>query len=385
MYVENHLLKGKYFPAKSPDRLKAMMIVGVVLVIIPFMFFDAYGSYLEGYFALSFIEVTFMIVLSIAYLLFPHHVTVEQMIDAALIVIVVLMLLSLFMWRQDPEFVLFSLSTLPIFIFFFLGASTGIKWSIFILSIFILIVIGSFLELFKPNLSATLLAKTTVAYAAISYLLYVIESARSKNEEELKRSVEDNKLLFKEVHHRTKNNMQVMMGLLETQSFKIQEPKYKKMFAAHVDRIKAMSFVHENLYKGTSYELVDMHKYLGEILNNLQKITQHTILTDIEYITMGIKDSINLGLIVNEAVSNAIEHAYSAGIGQIDVTLSYNGKQHVLSVKDDGLGFNPQKEFQSLGMTLIEDLSHSLPNGKLEISIDNGTRIQIYFDAKEHF
>jgi len=117
-------------------------------------------------------------------------------------------------------------------------------------------------------------------------------------------------------------------------------------------------------------------------LKNLQKITQHTLLIDIDYITLGIKDSISLGLIVNEAVSNAIEHAYSAGIGHIDITLKNNGKQYVLSIKDYGLGFNTEKEYQSLGMTLIEDLSVSLPNGRLEIIVDNGTLIQVYFDAK---
>ena len=383
MYIEEHLLKGKYFPEKSTERLKSTMVVAFILLIVAFIFVDAYGSYMQEHIAIAFIEVTFMAILVIAYLLFPHHVTLRQMIDASLIVIIVLMLLSLFMWRNEPEFVLFSMSTLPIFIFFFLGVSDGIKWSFFIVSIFIIIVMGSFFNILHPHLSTALLAKMTVAYGAISYLLYVIESERSAKEEKLRRFVEDNKLLFKEVHHRTKNNMQVMMGMLETQSFKIKDPKYKKMFAAHVDRIKSMSYVHENLYKGASAELVDMHKYLSEILSNLQRVTQHTIMTDIEYMTMGIKDSISLGLIVNEAVSNAIEHAYSAGSQQIDVTLKYNGKQYVLTVQDYGLGFDSKKEFQSLGMTLVEDLSLSLPNGQLDISANNGTRIQIYFDAKD--
>ena len=177
--------------------------------------------------------------------------------------------------------------------------------------------------------------------------------------------------------------MQVMMGLLETQSFKVDDPKYKKMFHAHVDRIKSMSYVHENLYRGDSYEEVDMHTYLSEILNNLQKITQHTIITDIDYVRLDIKDSISLGLIVNEAVSNAIEHAYNVGSERIDVTLKHHGKECVLTVKDEGIGFNTQKEFQSLGMTLIEDLSISLPKGRLEIDINKGTSIRVYFDIKE--
>ena len=383
MYIEEYLLKGKYFLERSTERLKSTMVVAFILLTVLFVFVDAYGSYLQGDMGIVFIEVSFMAILVIAYLLFPHYITLEQMINAALIVVIILMLLSLFMWKNEPGIVLLSMSTLPIFIFFFLGVEDGIKWSLFILLLFILIVIGSFFDIFRPHLSAVLLAKMTVGYAAISYLLYIIEKERSIKEEALRCSAEDNKLLFKEVHHRTKNNMQVIMGMLETQSFKIKDPKYKKMFTAHIDRIKSMSYVHENLYKGASAELVDMHKYLSEILSNLQRVTQHTIMADIEYMTMGIKDSISLGLIVNEAVSNAIEHAYSAGVKQIDVALKYNGKQHVLTIQDYGLGFNTQKEFQSLGMTLIEDLSHSLPNGRLNISVNNGTRIQIYFDAKE--
>ena len=85
---------------------------------------------------------------------------------------------------------------------------------------------------------------------------------------------------------------------------------------------------------------------------------------------------------MNEAVSNAIEHAYSAGVKHIDVALKQYENQYLLSIRDYGLGFNTQKEFQSLGITLIEDLSVSLPNGRLEIIQDNGTLIQVYFDVK---
>ena len=107
-----------------------------------------------------------------------------------------------------------------------------------------------------------LLIQLLFFYPLITYIIYILKKERDISEKKLQDSIENNKLLFKEVHHRTKNNMQVIMGLLETQSFKIDDPKYKKMFQAHVERIKSMSFVHENLYKDTLHDEVDMHKYL---------------------------------------------------------------------------------------------------------------------------
>jgi two-component sensor histidine kinase len=228
-----------------------------------------------------------------------------------------------------------------------------------------------------------LMFQISIGYIIISYWVYLIEKERSSYENNLATALAGQEVLFKEVHHRTKNNMQVMMGLLETQSFKIKEPKYKKMFQAHVERIKAMSLVHENLYKNEMYEKVDMHKYLGELSDNLQKFTPHTIITDIDFVFLDMKTSMNLGLIFNEAVSNAIEHAYSVGGGYIDVSLKCIGQECVLRIKDYGKGFNLDKEYHSLGMTLIEDLGASLPKGSVDISVSEGTEVKVYFQAEE--
>ena len=83
--------------------------------------------------------------------------------------------------------------------------------------------------------------------------------------------------------------MQIMMALLDTQSFKIDDPKYKKMFRAHVDRLKAMALVHEHLYVGESYESVAIDKYLQEITKNIQQLTEHTIINDIEPLILNMK------------------------------------------------------------------------------------------------
>ena len=383
MTFEADLLKGKYFPEGSRERLKAVMLSLVIYLPIMAMVYDYYESVEYGFETMQYIELSVLVSLFAVYALFPRFIGLSVTTNLILFLFAIFLLLSLVVEDKNAEFSLFWFSMFPAVSFFFLGKKQGLIWTAIIsFSIFILLVL-SLVEIIIPLYNIALLSQILGAYLVFSFIIYMIEKERAMYEEQLNTSFERNKLLFKDVHHRTKNNMQVMMGLLETQSFKVADPKYKKMFAAHVDRIKAMSFVHENLYQGASFEEVDMHTYLTEILDNLQKITQHTIITDIDYMTLGVNDSINLGLIVNEAVSNAMEHAYSVGSGKIDVSLKFLGRRCVLSVKDDGVGLNPEKEYQSLGMTLIEDLSASLPGGKLEIKVEYGTQIQIYFDAKE--
>ena len=229
-----------------------------------------------------------------------------------------------------------------------------------------------------------LLSQIVLGYLVVSYMLYIIESERSSYEERLNIALEENKILFKEVHHRTKNNMQVVMSLLESQSFKIDDPKYKKMFETHVDRLKAMSLMHKNLYTNHSYEEVDIQEYLEEIAQNLQTYTKYNIDTDIDPIIIDMRIAMNIGLIFNEAVTNAIEHAFDGEEGNINISFKQLGERYRLSIQDDGKGFDTSQTYKSLGLTLIKDLSVTLPHSTLDIKGQNGTKIEIYFDKKEH-
>jgi two-component sensor histidine kinase len=249
--------------------------------------------------------------------------------------------------------------------------------------ILLFIPLFSYVTGFKFVYEWELLSQIVLGYLAISYMVYIIESERSSYEQRLNIALEENKILFKEVHHRTKNNMQVVMSLLEGQAFKIDDPKYKKMFETHVDRLKAMSMMHKNLYSNHSYEEVDIQAYLEEIAQNLQTYTEYSILTDIDPIRVHMKLAMNLGLIFNEAVTNAIEHAFDEKEGMISISLKPEGKRYRLSIEDNGKGYDTSKSFQSLGVTLIRDLSATLPHGTIDIDGKDGVKIVIYFDAKE--
>ena len=214
-------------------------------------------------------------------------------------------------------------------------------------------------------------------------MLYIIESERSSYEQRLNIALQENKILFKEVHHRTKNNMQVVMSLLESQAFKIDDPKYKKMFETHVDRLKAMSLMHKNLYSNHSYEEVDIQEYLEEIAQSLQTYTEYTIRTDIDPVIIDMRIAMSLGLIFNEAVTNAIEHAFDTDEGNIDISFKQLGKRYRLCIQDNGKGFDTEQNYKSLGLSLMKDLSLTLPHSTIKIEAKAGTRIQIYFDKEE--
>lgn len=382
-FFEEEVLKGKYFTAKSRDRLRATMVNLFIFVGSFVMLLYAYENLIQGYYTMLFVELLIVFILLVAYLVFPHYISVVYSSYMILGALTFLLSMSLIVPDQDPELSLFWLATLPIFVFFFLGVKKGIRWSTNMFLILLFIPLFSYVTGFKFVYEWELLSQIVLGYLAISYMVYIIESERSSYEQRLNIALEENKILFKEVHHRTKNNMQVVMSLLEGQAFKIDDPKYKKMFETHVDRLKAMSMMHKNLYSNHSYEEVDIQAYLEEIAQNLQTYTEHSILTDIDPIRVHMKIAMNLGLIFNEAVTNAIEHAFDEKEGTISISLKPEGRRYRLSIEDNGKGYDTTKSFQSLGVTLIRDLSATLPHGTIDIDGKDGVKIVIYFDAKE--
>ncbi|HQR73179.1 MAG TPA: sensor histidine kinase [Sulfurovum sp.] len=382
-FFEEEVLKGKYFTPKSRDRLRATMVNLFIFVGSFVMLLYAYENLIQGYYTMLFVELFIVFILMVAYLVFPHYISVTYSSYMILGALTFLLSMSLIVPDQDPELSLFWLATLPIFVFFFLGVKKGIRWSTNMFVILLFIPLFSYVTGFKFVYEWELLSQIVLGYLAISYMVFIIESERSSYEQRLNIALEENKILFKEVHHRTKNNMQVVMSLLEGQAFKIDDPKYKKMFETHVDRLKAMSMMHKNLYSNHSYEEVDIQAYLEEIAQNLQTYTEHSILTDIDPIRVHMKIAMNLGLIFNEAVTNAIEHAFDEKEGTISISLKPEGKRYRLSIEDNGKGYDTSKSFQSLGVTLIKDLSATLPHGTIDIDGKDGVKIVIYFDAKE--
>ena len=383
-FLESEILKGKHFPLGSRDRLRATLVNLFILMGSFVILLYAYENLVQGYYGILAVEMAMVVILVIGYLVFPYYTNIEQISYLILGALTFLLAISLVLPDKDPELSIFWLASLPIFVFYFLGVKKGIIWNAYMFIILLIVPLVSYVAQVKFVYGWELLSQIVLGFLVVSYMLYIIEKERSSYEERLHIALEENKMLFKEVHHRTKNNMQVIMGLLESQSFKIDDPKYKKMFENHIDRLKAMSLMHKNLYSDQSFEQVDIKKYLEEIVKSLQLYTEHYVHTDIDKLMIDMKTAMNIGLIVNEAVTNAIEHAFEEYMGEIKISLKHIGNRGALTIEDNGKGFDTEKAYRSLGVTLIKDLSRTLRNGAITMDGENGAIIRIYFDLKEY-
>lgn len=194
--------------------------------------------------------------------------------------------------------------------------------------------------------------------------------------------------LVKEIHHRVKNNLQVISSLLNMHVRRVQDPESKKIFDDGVSRIQAMSIIHQNIYNHNQSLEQKPIEYIEKLIQQLYityQIPEKSIQinTQIEDINLDIEKLMSLGLILNELLSNAFKYAFiNSSNGVIDIKLekSIDGTLNLL-VKDNGIGINSnfQNSNESLGMRLIQAFSNKL-NGKIIFKNDNGTLFLLNFN-----
>jgi two-component sensor histidine kinase len=208
--------------------------------------------------------------------------------------------------------------------------------------------------------------------------------------EELKRTLiskEEKEVLLKEVHHRVKNNLQIINSLIRLQSNFMNAKNFKEKLVETENRIRSMALIHEKLYKTGNLASLSVRNYIEELaINILESYENHNVniklkfdLEDREY---GIDTLIPLGLIINEVLSNSIKHAfYERTEGNIWISIHSNGPISNMKIKDDGIGadltFDELKE-DSLGLELIDSLTDQL-DGKLDLHTENGFEYSFEF------
>ncbi|MDF2191544.1 sensor histidine kinase [Paraflavitalea sp. CAU 1676] len=208
-----------------------------------------------------------------------------------------------------------------------------------------------------------------------------------KKNDTLQHLVEEKEWLVREIHHRVKNNFQTVMGLLRTQSAYLQGEEAKAAVTESQQRIQAMSLVHQKLYQSDNLSAINMADYIHELIDCL-KDSFHTGNTirynlQIDPAKLNIAHCIPLGLILNEAITNAIKHAFPGGQGGvIDVLFKRTAQDHfTLSIKDNGSGlpdsFDPSRQ-SSMGMKLMRGLSGDL-DATFQVNLNNGTEIRLDF------
>jgi len=202
----------------------------------------------------------------------------------------------------------------------------------------------------------------------------------------LERTVEDKNILLKEIHHRVKNNLQVISSLLSLQQRQISDVKAAEAMQEGRDRVKAMALIHQNLYQDTDLIGVEINDYVNKLANNLVKNYQTVnkpiaLIINVDPIKLDIDTIIPLGLVINEIISNALKYAFTAqDAGTLNIELTYNNHLLSLSVKDNGKGLPEDfdiNNISSLGFRLIKAFSDKL-KAKLHInSTKQGTVIQL--------
>ncbi|MCB1647442.1 MAG: PAS domain S-box protein, partial [Pseudomonadales bacterium] len=209
---------------------------------------------------------------------------------------------------------------------------------------------------------------------------------------ELANSLQEKELLLKEVHHRVKNNMQVISSLLNIQAETVGNDLFASLLGESQQRIKSMSLIHENLYQSDNLLEIDFEDYINMLANSLCRFYQVPGVSigldvDVQDVALDIETAVPCGLIINELVSNSLKHAFRGrqGSGTIFIRFHHEGCRYVLEIGDDGNGLPEGFELStsaSMGMEIVSILTQQL-DGRLRFNSDEGARFEISFPRKE--
>jgi len=211
-------------------------------------------------------------------------------------------------------------------------------------------------------------------------------------DERLQQSLKEKEVLLKEIHHRVKNNMQVIYSLLNLQARGIADKSIRAMFEESRNRVSSMALIHEKLYGSKDLAHIDFKGYLQSLVSGIaDTYKRHDVVFDLdmEPVALDVNTGIPCGLIVNELVSNSLKYAFPEGRkGTITVGLGKNSEDgYVLTVADNGIGFPAEVDFRntsSLGLKLVNVLTRQI-HGTIELSgglsRTEGTRFRMTFSG----
>ena len=213
---------------------------------------------------------------------------------------------------------------------------------------------------------------------------------RKQMEDALRVSLQEKNVLIREIHHRVKNNMQVISSLLQLQSDQINDDSIRLLFKEAKDRIRSMSLVHEKLYSTEHMDTIDLAFFINDLVTNLFRsygINNNRIQFTLEgkNVTLGIDDAVPLALILNELISNSLKHAFpSERKGKINIRIEE--KQGIITIElaDNGIGTPANVQInntKTLGLKIVQALTEQI-NGSIELARNSGTRFILSFKKK---
>lgn len=259
-----------------------------------------------------------------------------------------------------------------------LKAATFLRNSMITFLILLLIILGLLYKRFKFK-------KKT------NRLLEVQQEEINQKNITLQSMLVEKEWLLREIHHRVKNNLHMVVGLLASQVEFLKNEEAVQAINSSQNRIHAMSLIHQKLYQSENLSIIDMPSYIFELTEYLKDSFEIRksirFVLDIDSFNLPLSHSIPIGLIFNEAVTNAIKYAFpDHKNGVINISLKTNdNKNYVLIIQDNGIGlpddFDPYNS-PSLGIKLMNGLSDDI-KGKFQISSENGTKITLEFTINE--
>ncbi len=213
-------------------------------------------------------------------------------------------------------------------------------------------------------------------------------TGRKLAEEKIKASLREKEVLLQEIHHRVKNNMAVISGMLNLQAASFKDPDVIGAFESSKQRIRSMAMVHEKLYGAGDFSQIDFNDYIPDLVNRIARsndVSARNIRWDVRVndISLAIDTAVPCGLIINELVTNAFKYAFPDGRkGEIHIEFSRDADRScVLEIRDTGVGLPPGFDLEdtsSFGLYLVNLLCQQL-NGKLEVDGSGGTSVKITF------
>ncbi len=228
-----------------------------------------------------------------------------------------------------------------------------------------------------------------VALEQHRFLGYCVEiTQRKRAEAQLRASLREKEVLLQEIHHRVKNNLQIVSSLLSLQSHQIADKNARLAFEESRHRVRSMALIHENLYRTEDLANIRFDEYIRVVSNELWRsfaVPGITKKFKMEHIVLELDKAVPCGLIVNELITNALKHAYPDNRqGSILIDLSRPTPTTIrLAVEDDGVGFPEGVDFRSMssmGMSLVVSLADQL-GGEASLDRSGGTRFAFVFQG----
>lgn len=213
---------------------------------------------------------------------------------------------------------------------------------------------------------------------------------RHKAQVEAEKSLGEKELLLREIHHRVKNNMQIVSSLLRLQSRRQEDQATKDILDDSRSRISAMALIHESLYRPENLTGVSLRRYIQELALNLFSSYniapgRIVLVTDVEPISLNIETATPCGLIINELVTNSLKYAFPGErSGEVRISLKRlaDGERYQLRVADNGVGLPPDldiRQTKSLGLQLVVNLAENQLLGEVAVEAGPGTAFVVTF------